>query len=379
MRPIKILVIFGTRPEAIKLAPLIKQLEQTPDFAVTVCVTAQHREMLDQVLSLFEIVPDFDLNLMQQGQSLTDLTAQILTRLEPVFTATQPDLVLVHGDTTTAFVAALAAFYRQIPVAHIEAGLRTHQPLSPFPEEANRRLLAVLAQWHFAPTEQAKQHLIAEGIAAEKVWVVGNTVIDALYQALRKIRHYPPLAEQLAATYPFLDGQRKQILVTCHRRENQGQAVARICRALNQLAQRDDVQIIYSLHPNPQIRQAVENQLKPHKNLFLLEPQPYLGFIYLMDSADLILTDSGGIQEEATALGKPVLLLRESSERPEAIETGTVKLIGTQTEHIISEVERLLTDKSAHSAMAQAQTPYGNGSSAEQIISVLSAQFKPHY
>lgn len=372
MTKLNILVVFGTRPEAIKLAPLVKLLAQDGAFALKVCVTAQQREMLDQALALFEIVPEIDLDLMQNGQSLTDLNARMLAALQQVLMDVQPDLVIVHGDTTTAFTAALAAFYQKIPVAHIEAGLRTHNLYAPFPEEANRRLTAVLAQWHFAPTETAKQNLLNEGVSESRIWVTGNTVIDTLFQALQKIRENRPLVAQFAERYAFLDERKKLILVTGHRRENFGMGFAQICTALRTLAQRHpDVQIVYPVHLNPNVQAVVYAQLGDLPNLFLLAPQDYLPFIYLMDRADIILTDSGGIQEEAPALGKPVLVMREISERPEAIVAGTVKLVGTDSEQIIAEVETLLNDENAYQAMARAKNPYGDGNACARIVDIL--------
>lgn len=375
MRPLNTLIIFGTRPEAIKLAPLIKQLAQDRAFELTLCVTGQHREMLDQVLTLFDIVPDIDLNLMQQGQSLTHLTAHILLALEPVFTQVQPDLVVVHGDTTTAFSATLGAFYQHIPVVHIEAGLRSHNFLSPFPEEANRCLTAPLATWHFAPTERAKQDLITEGICPHHIWVTGNTVIDALYQMLQKIQQNPSLAGTLAKQYSFLDKTKKRILVTAHRRENLNENIMQLCKALTQLTKRTDVQIIFAVHPNPKIQQIVFQQLADCPNLILLPPQEYLAFIYLMSNVDLILTDSGGIQEEAPALNKPVLLMRDVSERVEALQAGTVKLVGTDSTQIVAEVETLLTDQHAYHQMAQAPNPYGDGRAVTRIIAGIKQVF----
>lgn len=376
MFPIKTLVIFGTRPEAIKLAPLIKHLQQDPAFALTVCVTAQHRQMLDQVLNLFEIKPDFDLNLMQGGQDLTNLTARMLTALKPVFAEVKPDLVLVHGDTTTTFTASLASFYHKTPIAHIEAGLRTGNRYFPFPEEANRHLTTVLADYHFAPTDTAKQHLLREGVAEQRIWVTGNTVIDALFNALRKIRQNPPLADELAARYPFLDAEKKMILVTGHRRESFGEGFEQICQAIAEVAERyPQTQIVYPVHLNPNVSEPVNRWLGQRENVFLLEPQDYLPFIYLMDKAYLVLTDSGGIQEEAPALAKPVLVMRETSERTEAIEAGTVRLVGTDKIRIMAEVERLLNDNHAYLVMAQARNPYGDGLACERIIAHLKQQF----
>lgn len=368
----KILAVFGTRPEAIKLAPLLKYLQQDGAFDLKVCVTAQHRQMLDQVLALFEIQPDFDLDLMQSEQDLSALSTRILSSLRPVFAEYRPNLVLVHGDTTTAFASALSAFYHQIPVAHIEAGLRTHNIHSPFPEEANRRLIAGIAQWHFAPTATAKQNLLNEGIRADRIWVTGNTVIDALSATLQKLAQTPALVKSFAERYPFLDSKKRLILVTVHRRENLGAGLVQICDALSNLAGRhSDLQIVYPVHPNPNVREVVYSRLGNLSNLFLLEPQDYLPFISLMARAELILTDSGGIQEEATALAKKILVLRETSERPEAVEFGTARVIGTDSRRIIENVERLLGEQSGCSISRAMQNPYGDGQASARIIEIL--------
>lgn len=368
----KILAVFGTRPEAIKLAPLLKYLQQDGAFDLKVCVTAQHRQMLDQVLALFEIQPDFDLDLMQSEQDLSALSTRILSSLRPVFAEYRPNLVLVHGDTTTAFASALSAFYHQIPVAHIEAGLRTHNIHSPFPEEANRRLIAGIAQWHFAPTATAKQNLLNEGIRADRIWVTGNTVIDALSATLQKLAQTPALVKSFAERYPFLDSKKRLILVTVHRRENLGAGLVQICDALLNLAERhSDLQIVYPVHPNPNVREVVYSRLGNLSNLFLLEPQDYLPFISLMARAELILTDSGGIQEEATALAKKILVLRETSERPEAVEFGTARVIGTDSRRIIENVERLLGEQSGCSISRAVQNPYGDGQASARIVEIL--------
>lgn len=368
----KILAVFGTRPEAIKLAPLLKCLQQDGAFDLKVCVTAQHRQMLDQVLALFEIHPDFDLDLMQSEQDLSALTARILSSLRLVFAEYRPNLVLVHGDTTTAFASALSAFYHQIPVAHIEAGLRTHNIHSPFPEEANRRLIAGIAQWHFAPTATAKQNLLNEGIRADRIWVTGNTVIDALSATLQKLAQTPALVKAFTERYPFLDSKKRLILVTVHRRENLGAGLVQICDALLNLAERhSDLQIVYPVHPNPTVREVVYPRLSHLSNLFLLEPQDYLPFISLMARAELILTDSGGIQEEATALAKKILVLRETSERPEAVEFGTARVIGTDSRRIIENVERLLSERGGSSISGAVQSPYGDGQASARIVEIL--------
>ncbi|WGE85363.1 non-hydrolyzing UDP-N-acetylglucosamine 2-epimerase [Actinobacillus equuli] len=375
-KQINVLTVFGTRPEAIKMAPLAKMLADDPAFNAKVCVTGQHREMLDQVLELFEIRPDFDLNVMKSGQDLTDITVRILQALQAVFAEYRPDIVLVHGDTTTTFATTLACYYQQIPVGHVEAGLRTGDLYSPFPEEGNRLLTSVLANYHFAPTQEAKANLLQERKAAQSIWVTGNTVIDALLSILQKIGHNEPLAMQLAARYLFLDHTKKMILVTGHRRESFGQGFERICQALVELAnQHPEVQIVYPVHLNPNVHEPVSRLLAGIQNIFLIEPQDYLPFVYLMDRAYLILTDSGGIQEEAPALGKPVLVMRETTERPEAIKAGTVRLVGTDTRKIIAEVERLLQDENAYQAMAQAHNPYGDGQACQRIVTAIKQTF----
>ncbi|MCQ9630837.1 non-hydrolyzing UDP-N-acetylglucosamine 2-epimerase [Actinobacillus suis] len=375
-KQINVLTVFGTRPEAIKMAPLAKMLADDPAFNAKVCVTGQHREMLDQVLELFEIQPDFDLNVMKSRQDLTDITVRILQALQAVFAEYRPDIVLVHGDTTTTFATTLACYYQQIPVGHVEAGLRTGNLYSPFPEEGNRLLTSVLANYHFAPTQEAKANLLQERKAEQSIWVTGNTVIDALLSILQKIGHNEPLARQLAARYSFLDHTKKMILVTGHRRESFGQGFERICQALVELAnQYPEVQIVYPVHLNPNVHEPVSRLLAGIQNIFLIEPQDYLPFVYLMDRAYLILTDSGGIQEEAPALGKPVLVMRETTERPEAIKAGTVRLVGTDTRKIIAEVERLLQDKNAYQAMVQAHNPYGDGQACQRIVTAIKQTF----
>ncbi|WP_018652203.1 non-hydrolyzing UDP-N-acetylglucosamine 2-epimerase [Actinobacillus capsulatus] len=375
-KQINVLTVFGTRPEAIKMAPLAKMLADDPAFNAKVCVTGQHREMLDQVLELFEIRPDFDLNVMKSGQDLTDITVRILQALQAVFVEYRPDIVLVHGDTTTTFATTLACYYQQIPVGHVEAGLRTGNLYSPFPEEGNRLLTSVIANYHFAPTQEAKANLLQERKAEQSIWVTGNTVIDALLSILQKIGHNQPLATQLAEYYPFLDHTKKMILVTGHRRESFGQGFERICQALVEIAhQHPEVQIVYPVHLNPNVHEPVSRLLTGIQNIFLIEPQDYLPFVYLMDRSYLILTDSGGIQEEAPALGKPVLVMRETTERPEAIKAGTVCLVGTDTRKIIAEVERLLQDENAYQAMAQAHNPYGDGQACQRIVTAIKQTF----
>lgn len=371
-RKIKVLTVFGTRPEAIKMAPLAKMLSQDTAFDAKICVTGQHRQMLDQVLTLFELIPDFDLNIMKAGQDLSDITVRILQELKSVFDQFSPDVVLVHGDTTTTFAATLASYYYKIPVGHIEAGLRTGNLYSPWPEEGNRCLTGSLATYHFAPTNSAKMNLLSENKAEDKIWVTGNTVIDALYDVLEKINTDISFEKNLSEQYPFLDKNKKMILVTGHRRESFGDGFERICQAISEIAVRHpDVQIVYPVHLNPNVREPVNRLLNHIDNIFLIEPQDYLPFVYLMDRSYLILTDSGGIQEEAPSLGKPVLVMRETTERPEAVIAGTVKLVGTDRDKIISETERLITNELAYLEMSQAHNPYGDGKACSRIINVL--------
>lgn len=368
----KVLTIFGTRPEAIKMAPLVHALAQDDAFESKVCVTAQHREMLDQVLHLFGIQPEYDLNIMQPGQDLTEITSRILKGLKPVLQEFQPDVVLVHGDTTTTLSASLAAFYQQIPVGHVEAGLRTGDLSSPWPEEGNRRLTTHLAKWHFAPTDTSRANLLREGIPAENIFVTGNTVIDALLWVRDRVKGDAGLAEQLAAHYPFIDASKKIILVTGHRRESFGGGFDRICSALAEIAlQHPQVQIVYPVHLNPNVSEPVNRILSGIDNIKLIDPQDYLPFVYLMDKAYLILTDSGGIQEEAPSLGKPVLVMREATERPEAVSAGTVRLVGTDTVKIVKEVTRLLNDENEYHNMSRAHNPYGDGQACRRILDAL--------
>ncbi len=368
-----ILLVFGTRPEAIKMAPVVRALGRNPAFTVKVCVTAQHRQMLDQVLSLFRITPDFDLNIMTPGQDLSDITAKVLLGLRDVFAQWKPDMVLVHGDTTTSFAASLAAFYARIPVSHVEAGLRTHQRYAPFPEEINRRMTGVLSTIHFAPTEGAKQNLLREGVAANSIHVTGNSVIDALLEVVAMIEGDSALAAKLDAAFSFLDRSKKLVLVTGHRRENFGDGFARICQSLLQLAQSPDVEILYPVHLNPNVQEPVQRLLSGAKNIHLIAPQEYLAFVYLMHRAQLIITDSGGVQEEAPSLGKPVLVMREATERPEALAAGTVKLVGTDVVKIVTTATELLNNPAAYAAMAQAHNPYGDGKTAARIADILAA------
>ncbi|AST67442.1 UDP-N-acetylglucosamine 2-epimerase (non-hydrolyzing) [Kosakonia cowanii] len=368
----KVLTVFGTRPEAIKMAPLVHALAKDPDFEARVCVTAQHREMLDQVLNLFSIVPDYDLNIMRPGQGLTEITCGILQGLKPILEAFCPDVVLVHGDTTTTIAASLAAFYQRIPVGHVEAGLRTGDLSSPWPEEANRTLTGHLAMYHFAPTENSRHNLRRENVADERIFVTGNTVIDALFWVRDSVMNNPAQYEALAARYPFLDAKKKLVLVTGHRRESFGQGFEQICHALADIAARhDDVQIVYPVHLNPNVSEPVNRILGPVENVFLIEPQDYLPFMWLMNHAWLILTDSGGIQEEAPSLGKPVLVMRDTTERPEAVDAGTVKLVGTDRQCIVDEVTLLLNDNEAWQTMSRAHNPYGDGQACGRILHAL--------
>ena len=366
----KVLTVFGTRPEAIKLAPVIKELEKHPEFESRVCVTAQHREMLDQVLELFEIKPDWDLNLMRKGQSLFDITADGLRALEPVLKEEKPDVVLVHGDTTTTFVASLAAYYLKIKIGHVEAGLRTYDKYNPFPEEMNRRLADTLCDLYFAPTELAKQNLLREGVPVEKVFVTGNTVIDALFLILSLESQAG--GQQLLQTIGLKTQDSRLILVTGHRRESFGAGFEHICKGLRKIAEHyDDVQIVYPVHLNPNVQEPVHRILSGIDNVHLIEPLEYSPFAFLMNKAYLILTDSGGIQEESPALGKPVLVMREKTERPEAIEAGTARLVGTDSERIFTETQRLLDNADEYHKMARAINPFGDGKAAERIVQIL--------
>ncbi len=367
----KLLVVFGTRPEAIKMAPLVNALKQSSDVDLRVCVTAQHREMLDQVLSLFQIKPDFDLNLMRPGQTLTQLTCSILEGMERILIEYRPDYVLVHGDTTTTMGASLAAFYQRIKVGHVEAGLRTHNVYSPWPEEGNRQIVGRLSSVHFAPTPQARINLKNEGVPSESIHVTGNTVIDALLNVSAKIDQDDILRTELKELFPFIDEKKRLILVTGHRRENFGEGFESICQALSELASDSTVQIVYPVHLNPNVQEPVRRILEKNRNVYLIEPQDYLPFIYLMKSSFFVLTDSGGIQEEAPSLGKPVLVMRDTTERPEAVEAGTVRLVGTNRVKIVEECRRLLDDFEHYKRMAYAHNPYGDGTASRQIVEVL--------
>ncbi|GAA0474503.1 MULTISPECIES: UDP-N-acetylglucosamine 2-epimerase (non-hydrolyzing) [Tatumella] len=368
----KVLTVFGTRPEAIKMAPLVSALSADNEIDARLCVTAQHREMLDQVLRLFSLNPQYDLDVMRPGQDLTTITCRILAGMQQVLTDFRPDIVLVHGDTTTTMAVSLAAYYQRIAIGHIEAGLRTGDLFSPWPEEGNRKVTGHLARYHFAPTPRAQRNLRQENIPAANIFVTGNTVIDALLWVRDKIEQDSVLERQLSALYPFLSPDRPMILVTGHRRESFGDGFERICSALAGLAiQYPDVQIVYPVHLNPNVSTPVNRILRGISNIYLIDPQDYLPFVWLMNKARLILTDSGGIQEEAPALGIPVLVMRDTTERPEAVDAGTVRLVGTDSEKIITEVSRLLQDPDAWRQMSRAHNPYGNGDACQKIIKIL--------
>ena len=381
----KIMLVFGTRPEAIKMAPLVKEFQKHPDrFETLVCVTGQHREMLDQVLRIFEITPDYDLNIMKQGQDLYDVTARVLTGMRDVLKETQPDAVLVHGDTTTSTAAALAAFYQQIPVGHVEAGLRTHNIYSPWPEEMNRQITGRIATFHFAPTPLSRQNLLSEGIKEEQIVVTGNTVIDALYMVVDKIKNNATLTAELQnvlqqAGYDVtrLSGGKKLVLITGHRRENFGDGFIHMCTAIKDLTKKyPDVDFVYPMHLNPNVRKPIHEvfgeDLSHLGNMFFIEPLEYLSFVYLMEKSAIVLTDSGGIQEEAPGLGKPVLVMRDTTERPEALEAGTVKLVGTSYEKIVREVSALIEDQTCYDKMSKAVNPYGDGKACRRIVLSIS-------
>jgi len=374
-QPIKVLTVFGTRPEAIKMAPLVKALAAHPAIDSKVCVTAQHRQMLDQVLALFEITPDFDLDIMRPGQNLFTITTDILERISAVFDEFRPDYVLVHGDTSTTFCTSLAAFYQRIKVGHVEAGLRTGNLMSPWPEEGNRRLTGVLADLHFAPTTASQDNLLNENVAQDKIIVTGNTVIDALIAVREKLHSSPALYQQQAEGFPFLRADARMVLVTGHRRENFGDGFERICTALGQLAkQYPGTDFVYPVHLNPNVQEPVNRLLGGLDNVHLIAPQDYLPFVFLMSRSHIILTDSGGIQEEAPSLGKPVLVMRDTTERPEAVAAGTVRLVGTDVERIVSNVSRLLDDDEAYRAMSFAHNPYGDGTASARIVEALIAE-----
>ena len=368
----KVLSVFGTRPEAIKLAPVVLKLAESPVVESRVCVTAQHREMLDQVLSLFEIVPDYDLDIMKPGQTLNDITARVMQGLDAVYKDFEPDLVLVHGDTSTTFAASLAAYHNQIKVGHVEAGLRTGNLYSPWPEEGNRKLTGAITDLHFAPTESASQNLKREAVDTGSIVVTGNTVVDALFLVKARLDSDDQLRETHAEQFPFLDPNKKLIVVTGHRRESFGDGFNRICEALREIATAyEDVQIVYPVHLNPNVQEPVRRLLGDLPNVFLVEPLDYLPFVYLMDRSFFILTDSGGIQEEAPSLGKPVLVMRDTTERPEAVEAGTVKLVGTDVKEIVQQSRLLLDDSAEYARMSEAHNPYGDGHAAERILEAI--------
>ena len=367
----KILSVFGTRPEAIKMAPVITALEQNSFFQSIVCTTGQHRTMLDGVLNLFSISPLYDLNIMMKGQDLTHITTSVLKGLVDVLKEVQPDRVLVHGDTTTTLAASLASFYAHIPVGHVEAGLRTGNKLSPWPEEMNRRLADNVCDILFAPTNSAKDNLLMEGVPENRIFVTGNTVIDSLIQISELLESKPDIANEANKQLPTLDNEKNLIVVTGHRRENFGTGLEKICDSISELSKRRDVEIVYPLHLNPNVRDFVKKRLKTLKNVYLIDPLEYLSFVYLMKKARMILTDSGGIQEEAPSLGVPVLVMREETERPEAVSAGTVKLVGTNSEKIYGECCNLLDDESAFLAMSKAHNPYGDGKASSRIVKEL--------
>ena len=377
----KIMLVFGTRPEAIKMAPLVKEFQKHPaEFTTLVCVTGQHREMLDQVLRLFEIIPDYDLNIMKQGQDLYDVTSRVLVGMREVLLKATPDVVLVHGDTTTSTATALAAFYAQIPVGHVEAGLRTHNIYSPWPEEMNRQLTGRIATYNFAPTPLSRQNLLREDVADDKITVTGNTVIDSLHMVVEKIRTDAALANELNIALAVsgydvsrLSGKRKMVLITGHRRENFGDGFIRICRAIKTLTERyPEVDFVYPMHLNPNVRTPIREvfgeSVSGSGNMFFIEPLEYLSFVRLLELSTIVLTDSGGIQEEAPSLGKPVLVMRDTTERPEALDAGTVKLVGTDYDKIVSEISTLLDDARAYDRMSKAVNPYGDGNACGRIV-----------
>ena len=376
----KILIVFGTRPEAIKMAPLVKACQAEKSFETKVCVTAQHREMLDQVLEIFDITPEYDLDLMKAGQDLYDVTTGVLLGMKNVLSEFKPDVVLVHGDTATTFAASLAAFYQQIKVGHVEAGLRTGNIYSPWPEEANRQLTTQITTYHFAPTQTSKENLLKENVKDKNIAIMGNTVIDALFLALNKIKSNPDLEAKIIDTvqsqFPknskFNIKDSKFILVTGHRRENFGQGFINICESLKTLAQNNpDIEIVYPVHLNPNVQKPVNEILSNTPNVHLIEPQQYEAFIYMMEKSYFIITDSGGVQEEAPSLGKPVLVMRDTTERPEALEAGTVKLVGTDSTQIINESQKLLEDQNTYDAMSKASNPYGDGTACQKIVDFL--------
>ena len=375
---VRIMTVFGTRPEAIKLGPIVKALQAAPEVELSICTTGQHREMLKQVLDLFGITPDVDLALMTPGQTLTDITGRVLDKLAPMLAEREIDWLMVQGDTTTAFAAGLAAFYAKIPVAHVEAGLRSGDIYQPFPEEVNRKMVSVFTALHFAPTSEARDNLLKEGVAPSAVQVTGNSVIDALLYFQDRLATDRDLAKGFERTFDFLDPSRRLVLVTGHRRENFDGGIDRMCAALLEIAGRGDVQIVYPVHPNPHVRGPVGEILANRDGIHLLDPLDYLPFVYMMTKAEIILTDSGGIQEEAPALGKPVLVTRETTERPEGVAAGTAKLVGTDQARIVAEMTALLDDRDAYDAMSHAHNPYGDGKTSGRIVQALIAGARKH-
>jgi UDP-N-acetylglucosamine 2-epimerase (non-hydrolysing) len=374
-KKIRVMIVFGTRPEAIKMALLINILKNNPIFHVCVCVTGQHREMLDSVLNFFELSPDYDLNIMSKNQNLSKITSKVLLGLEQVFSEFSPDLVMVHGDTTTTLAAAISAYYHQIPLAHVEAGLRTGNSYSPWPEEINRKLVASIASLNFAPTEHSRKNLLKENISSSSIFVTGNTVIDTLFFSLSKIQTDDSLMSYINTQFHYLNYEKKIILVTGHRRENFGDGFKSICQALLDISKRDDVQIVYPVHLNPNVKEPVMTYLDGVKNITLIEPLDYLPFVYLMSKAHIILTDSGGIQEEAPSLNKPVLVMREKTERQEALEEGIVKLVGISSIEITNSVTELLENPNLYDNMTNGINPYGDGLASKRIESILLEKY----
>jgi UDP-N-acetylglucosamine 2-epimerase (non-hydrolysing) len=369
----KVLTVFGTRPEAVKMSLLAKRLHEQNGVESRLCVTGQHREMLDQILQLFDLQPDYDLQIMQSGQDLTDISCRVMTGMREVLQEFSPDRILVHGDTTTTLFATISGYYAKIPVSHVEAGLRTHNIYSPWPEEINRKLTGAIADRHYAPTEQAKRNLLAENVDGSRVVVTGNTVVDALLWVSRRLDENRELRERSGSRFGFLHPEKKLLLVTGHRRESFGRGFENICQALLQLSKRDDVQIVYPVHLNPNVQEPVNRLLADNPSIHLIEPQDYLPFVYLMKRAAIIITDSGGIQEEAPSLGVPVLVMRDTTERPEAVQAGTVMLVGSDRERIVAETERLLGDADHYSRMSLAHNPYGDGQAVERIVGDILA------
>ena len=374
----KVLVVFGTRPEAIKMAPVVLALKNEPFFDVRICVTAQHREMLDQVLDFFQIEPDYDLNIMQSGQTLHGLTARLLESIKPIFDDFKPQFVFVHGDTTTSMATSLAAFYSGVSICHVEAGLRTHNIYSPFPEEVNRRITGLLTNYHFSPTPTAKQNLLAEGLDTDSISITGNTVIDALFESVKKIEEGGYRHDEIESLKKTLAFDKDIILVTGHRRENHGQGFQNICEALLEISALKNVQVVYPVHLNPNVKDVVYDKLSNNENIKLIAPLSYPSFIWLMNRAKIILTDSGGIQEEAPSLGKPVLVMRDTTERPEAVDAGTVILVGTDKEKIFNNCKKLLEDASHYKHMSALRNPYGDGQAASRIVEFIKEQINIH-